>query len=72
MECGFLTAPNPLDTCPQTDPLSDSLADFSEAERDVAMSRFQALRPHVQDGATLTETAVMANVPASRCATDRP
>lgn len=48
---------------PQTDPLSDSLADFSEAERDVAMSRFQALRPHVQDGATLTETAVMANVP---------
>lgn len=29
---------------PQTDPLSDSLADFSEAERDVAMSRFQALR----------------------------
>ena len=50
---------------PQTDPLSDSLADFSEAERDVAMSRFQALRPHVQDGATLTETAVMANVPIS-------
>ena len=48
---------------PQTDPLADSLADFSEAERDVAMSRFQALRPHVQDGATLTETAVMANVP---------
>ena len=42
---------------PQTDPLADSLADFSEAERDVAMSRFQALRPHVQDGATLTETA---------------
>ena len=47
---------------PQTDPLSESLADFSEAERDVAMSRFQALRPHVQDGATLTETAAMANV----------
>ena len=43
---------------PQTDPLSDSLADFSEAERDVAMSRFQALRPHVQDGATLTEARI--------------
>ena len=43
---------------PQTDPLADSLADFSEAERDVAMSRFQALRPHVQDGATLTEARI--------------
>lgn len=48
---------------PHVDPQTDSLAELPEAERDVAMSRFQALRPHIHDGATLAEAARMANIP---------
>ena len=48
---------------PQSDPQTDSLNTLAEAERDAALRRFEALRPHIQDGAALTEAARAANVP---------
>ena len=48
---------------PLNDPLTDNLAELSEADRDTAMVRFRALRPHVQDGVPLAEAAQVACVP---------
>ena len=48
---------------PQSDPPTDSLTTLSEDERDAALRRFEALRPHLQDGVALTEAARAANVP---------
>ena len=48
---------------PLDDPLSDSLAALSEAERDAAMRRFAILRLHIQDGIALIEVAHAAEVP---------
>ena len=49
--------------CPVTDPLTDSLAELSETEREAAMERFKALKPHIRDGVALTEAARIAHVP---------
>lgn len=48
---------------PLDDPLADSLTELSEAEREVAMVRFRALRPYVQGDAALNEAARTADVP---------
>ena len=48
---------------PRSDPPTDSLTTLSEDERDAALRRFEALRPHLQDGVALTEAARAANVP---------
>ena len=52
---------------PQVDPPTDSLTTLAEAERDAALRRFEALRPHLQDGVALTEAATAANVPVRFC-----
>ena len=38
---------------PQSDPPSDSLTTLGKAERDAALRRFEALRPHIQHGVAL-------------------
>jgi len=48
---------------PLDDPLSDSLVHLTEAERDRAMHRFEAIRPHVLHGVGLTESAQLSGVP---------
>ena len=48
---------------PHNDPPTDNLTTLGEAERDAALCRFEALRPHIQHGVTLTEAASAANVP---------
>ena len=35
---------------PLNDPPTDSRTTLAEAERDTALRRFEALRPHIQDG----------------------
>ena len=52
---------------PQGDPPTDSLTTLAEAEHDAALRRFEALRPHLQDGVALTEVATAANVPVRFC-----
>ena len=42
---------------PQIDPLSDSSPEAPGPEQDVALARFQVLRPHIQDGVPLTNVA---------------
>ena len=41
---------------PQNDPPTDSLTTLGEAERDAALRRFEALRPHLQHGVALKHT----------------
>ena len=43
---------------PHTDPPTDSLTTLGEAERDAALRRFEALRPHIQDGVALAEPGI--------------
>ena len=45
---------------PINDPLTDSLTELSEAERGAAMTRFRALRPHIQDGVSLATRSTRA------------
>lgn len=42
---------------PLTDPQTDSLTAFSDADRAAAMDRFRVLQPHLQIGVPLTEVA---------------
>ena len=42
---------------PHNDPPTDSLTTLAQAVRDAALRRFEALRPHIQDGVALTEAA---------------
>jgi site-specific recombinase XerD len=42
---------------PLIDPLTDNLAGLTEAEGSDAMRRFEAIRPHVLQGVSLTELA---------------
>ena len=42
---------------PLIDPLTDNIAGLTEAERSDAMRRFEAIRPHVLHGVSLTELA---------------
>ena len=48
---------------PQSDPPTDNLTTLGEAEGDAAVCRFEALRPRLQHGVTLTEAARATNVP---------
>ncbi|HQT62843.1 Mu transposase C-terminal domain-containing protein, partial [Acidiphilium sp.] len=48
---------------PLIDPLTDSLADLTEAERSDAMRRFEAIRPHVLHGVSLAEVARNGGLP---------
>ena len=57
---------------PQGDPPTDSLTTLAEAEHDAALRRFEALRPHLQDGVALTEVATAANVPVRFCRSGLP
>lgn len=50
-------------TCPQVDPLTDSLTDLSDEQRTEAMRRFDLLRPHFFDGLPLAEVARAGNTP---------
>lgn len=60
---GFPTRALPLPDRPLDDPLSDSLAGLTEAERSDAMRRFEAIRPHVLHGVSLAEAARNAGLP---------
>ena len=57
---------------PHTDPPTDSLTTLAEAERDTALRRFEALRPHIQDGVALTAAATAADVPVRLCRSSLP
>lgn len=48
---------------PLIDPLTDNLAGLTEAERRDAMRRFEAIRPHVLHGASLTELVRNTGIP---------
>jgi len=52
-----------VSNCPLIDPLTDSLAGLTEAERSDAMRRFEAIRPYVLHGVSLTELARNTGLP---------
>ena len=52
---------------PQSDPPTDSLPAWAEAERDAALCRFKPLRPRLQGGVTLALPASPTSPSAQPC-----